>query len=80
MQITIFAHPNSRKPRIEHDLHGSLHVYVSDPPQDEKANAAIVLALARHFKVSRTSIRLIRGKKSKLKIFEIFKFGTLKDY
>ncbi len=32
VKITVFVHPNSKKPRIDKDLPGSLHVYVSQPP------------------------------------------------
>lgn len=71
MRVKIFAHVNSKKPRIEKDLLGDLHVYVNQPALEGKANGAITLALAKHFDVSRSSVTLIQGKKSKLKIFEI---------
>ena len=32
LKISVTVHPNSRKPRIEKDLFGALHVYVSAPP------------------------------------------------
>ena len=71
MKVEITAHPNSKKPRIEKDLFGQLQVYVSSPPLDGRANEAVILALARHFKVKKYQINLISGRKSKLKIFEI---------
>ena len=41
MIITVIAHPNSKKPRVEKDLFGTLHIYVSQPPLEGKANKAV---------------------------------------
>jgi len=71
MKISIIAHPNAKKPRIEKDLLETLHVYVSEPPLEGKANRAVVEALAEFFKVKRNKVLLISGDKSKNKIFEI---------
>lgn len=71
MKITVFVHPNSKKPKIDKDLLGSLHVYVAEPPLEGKANWAVILALAGHFHVSRNSVILLKGEKSKQKVFEI---------
>jgi uncharacterized protein YggU (UPF0235/DUF167 family) len=37
MQVTVIVHPNSKKPRIDTDLLGTLHIYVSAPPLEGKA-------------------------------------------
>ncbi len=71
MKIAIIAHPNAKRPRIEQDLLGTLHVYVNAPPLEGKANRAIEEALADYFKVKKTQIYLISGQKSKNKLFEI---------
>lgn len=71
MRLVIYAHPNSKKPRIEKDLFGGFHIYVNQPPLEGKANKAIVETLAKYFKVSKSKIVLIRGEKSKQKIFNI---------
>lgn len=71
MIITIIAHPNSKKPRVEKDLFGTLHVYVNQPPLEGKANKAVLEALAAHFKISKSKVSLIRGEKSKQKVFNI---------
>lgn len=70
MKITVTAHPNSKKPRVEKDLFGSLHIYVAQPPLEGKANKAIMEALAEYFKISKSRISLVRGEKSKQKFFE----------
>jgi len=71
MRIAIIAHPNAKKPRIEKDLLGTLHVYVNEPPLEGKANRAVVEALADYFKVKRNQVILVSGEKSKNKSFEI---------
>lgn len=71
MKVTIVAHVNSRNPRIETDMLGALHVYVNAPPLDGKANKAIVEAIARHFKTKKSLVFLVRGEKSKSKVFEV---------
>lgn len=71
MQVTIIAHPNSKKTRIEKDLLGVLHVYVSAPPLEGKANKAVRESLAKYFKIPKSRVYLITGAKSKQKTFEI---------
>lgn len=71
MKIIITAHPNSRHPRIEKDLFGNVHVYVSEPPLEGKANKAVREALAKYYKIAQSKVQLVKGEKSKLKTFEI---------
>lgn len=71
MRITVIAHPNSKRPRIETDLLGIHHVYVSEPPIEGKANAAIIEALARSFHIKKSVIHLLSGAISRHKIFEV---------
>ncbi len=42
MKINVIAHPNAKKPRIEKDLTETIHVYIKEPPQEGKANEAII--------------------------------------
>lgn len=71
MKISVIAHPNAKKPRIEKDLLGVLHVYVNAPPLEGKANKAVIESLADYFQMKKSKIILISGQKSKNKIFEI---------
>jgi uncharacterized protein YggU (UPF0235/DUF167 family) len=71
MTITIIAHPNSKKPRVEKDLLGTLHIYVNQSPLEGKANKAVALALAEYFNISKSQISLVKGLKSKVKTFKI---------
>ncbi len=71
MKISVIAHPNAKKPRVEKDLLNALHVYVSQPPLEGKANKAVIEALAAHFHVKKSNVLLLSGEKSKNKLFEI---------
>lgn len=71
MKIEIMVHPNSKRPRVEKDLLGLLHVYVKEPPLEGKANQAAGQALAEYYKVSKSSVILVHGEKSKHKVFKI---------
>lgn len=73
MKISVVVHPNAKKPRIEKDLLETLHVYVNQPPLEGKANSATISSLADYFKISKTSVKLVSGTKSKYKLFEILK-------
>lgn len=73
MRVNVIVYPNSRKPRIEKDILGQINAYVSSPPVEGKANKEALEALADYFKVKKSSIRLISGIKSRLKLFEIEK-------
>ena len=71
MKVTVIVHPNSKKPRVEKDLLGTLNVYVGQPPLEGRANEAVIEALAEHFKVKKYQVTLVTGTKSKIKVFEI---------
>ena len=71
MELKVIAHVNSKKSRIEKDLFGDLHIYVSQPALEGRANRAIIEALAEHLNVSKSKVTLLKGQKSKLKIFKI---------
>lgn len=73
MRISVIAHPNAKKNKIEKDLLDTLHIYVHEPPIDGRANSEIINELAKYFKIKRSNIILISGEKSKNKTFEIFK-------
>jgi len=41
------------------------------PPIDGKANAAVVEVLAKHFKVAKSSVKIVGGERSRNKVVEI---------
>lgn len=72
MKIEVVVHPNSKNPRVEKDTIGLIHIYVNAPPLEGKANKAVVESLANFLKAKKSKIILVKGEKSKNKIFEIF--------
>ena len=72
MKIEVVVHPNSKNPRVEKDLIGMIHVYVNAPPLEGKANKAVVESLSKFLKVKKSGIILVKGEKSKNKVFEVF--------
>lgn len=67
--ITVRVTPRASRARIVEGAEG-LQVYVTVPPEDGKANAAVQKALAKHLGIAKSALRLIRGAKSREKTFE----------
>ncbi|MBI2623403.1 MAG: DUF167 domain-containing protein [Candidatus Liptonbacteria bacterium] len=71
MKIFVRAKPNAKAASVEKLDDAHYVIAVTEPPKENKANFAIMEALARHFGVSLSRIRLISGRTSKEKTFEI---------
>lgn len=71
MKLEVVVHPNSKNSRVEKDLTGMLHVYVNAPPLEGKANQAVIESLANFLNTKKSKIVLLKGAKSKRKVFEI---------
>ena len=62
--------PNAKKNTIKKDG-DILKIYVTTPPEDGRANKALIDFLAKEYKVSKSKIRIVKGEKSRNKIIEI---------
>lgn len=71
MKIIIKAKPGAREDKIERIDEANYTVYVTAPPIDGKANAAIVKLLARHFDVAQSLVEIISGHMARVKVVEI---------
>jgi len=71
MKLTITVKPNSRKTQVEPVGEGEYRVWVTASPQDGKANEAVIEALADHFDVPKSRIRIVHGASSRKKLIEI---------
>ena len=71
MQIFVTAKTKSKKPSVVQIDLTHFVVAVAEEPLDGKANEAIARALAKHLKVRRSDIVLVRGGKSKEKVFVV---------
>lgn len=59
--------PRSRRHRLEWQPDGSLKAWVTAPPVDGAANAALVAMLAETLGVPRASVTIVRGQTSRNK-------------
>ena len=78
MKIFVKAKPNAKENKITPpplklmpDTEEWYTVSTKERPVEGRANEAIAELLAKHFKVSRSQVHLIRGASSKKKIFDI---------
>lgn len=71
MKIFVKAKPMAYEEKVEKIDETHFLVCVTEPPQNGLANKGIVRALAEHFKVSPSRVRVIKGFTSKQKTIEI---------
>lgn len=71
MRIFVIAKASSKTEKVEKVSDELYRVSVKSPAQDGKANEAIAQALAHYLNVSFAHIKLLSGKSSKRKVFEV---------
>ena len=71
MKIKVLAKPNKKERKIIKVDDTTYKVYVTEPPEDGKANKAIIESLAEYFKVPKSNVQLMFGETSKEKVFMI---------
>jgi uncharacterized protein len=71
MKIAIKVKTNAKENAVQEGPGGELRVLVKAPPQEGRANEAVIEALAAHFKVPKSRVAIVGGFKSKNKIVEI---------
>ncbi len=69
MKIIIKVVPRAKKEMIKSGE--PLRVYVTQPPEDGRANDAVIKLLAEHFKIPKSKINILKGEKNKNKVVEI---------
>ena len=76
MTLKIRVIPNARKTEFAGHRDGELLLRLNAPPIDGKANKAAIEFISRYLGVSRSSVQLIGGERSRHKIFEIVGLGA----
>ncbi|MFA6599817.1 MAG: DUF167 domain-containing protein [Candidatus Omnitrophota bacterium] len=71
MKIFVTARAGAKYNRVEKLDESRYRVFVKEPPEDGKANEAVLKALAEHFGVPSCSAVLLSGARSKNKIIGI---------
>lgn len=72
MKITAKVIPNASKSEIISINNNEFKIKVQTPPEDGKANKEVIKLLAKHFNTSKSKIKIISVKTTRLKIIEIF--------
>lgn len=67
MIIKVKVTPNSSEDRVVGEENGFLKVKVRTPPEDGKANIALIEVLAKHFQVPKRCIVIQSGHTSRIK-------------
>ena len=71
MKYTIKVKTNAKENSVLEGPGGELRVLVKAPPQEGRANEAVIETVAAHFKVPKSRVEIVGGFKSKTKIVEI---------
>ena len=71
MIISVSVKPNAHENKVEKLPDGSFSVWVTAVPEKGKANLAVVRALAAHFGVAASCVKIVRGAGSGKKLVEI---------
>ena len=69
-EIAVRVTPRASRARIEAGADG-IRVWVTAPPEDGKANAAVQKALAKALGIAKGRLVLVRGATSRDKVFRI---------
>lgn len=71
MYFKVKTFPGSKNVKVVKKSDDSFDIFVKEKAERGLANRAVVLTLSAYFKVPAGRVRLIRGAKSRKKIFEI---------
>ena len=71
MKYTLKVKTNAKENAVLEGPGGELRVLVKAPPQEGRANEAVIEALAAHFKVPKSRVAIMSGRTSKRKIIKI---------
>ena len=63
--------PNAKKERIFEDLFGRIKIWVCSPAIEGRANKSVAQVLSNYLGVKSSSVELIRGFKSRNKLFRV---------
>jgi uncharacterized protein (TIGR00251 family) len=69
--LPVLARPGARRNGVQGEQNGALKVAVTAPPEDGRANAALVEVLRAALGVKRSQIELVSGQTSREKKFLI---------
>ena len=69
--LKVYLQPKSSKNEIVGPFRDGIKIKVTAPPVEGKANEALIKILAKEFKISASSIEILKGHNSRTKIIRI---------
>lgn len=69
--LSIYLQPGSKKSDVSCVHDGHIKIKVNSPPVDGKANDALILFLSEFLNIPKSTIKIISGKKSRIKKISI---------
>lgn len=79
MKLMIKVTPRAKKQRLALDNEGLLHIYVTAPADENRANEAVIEVLAKALRVPKRAILILQGATSRKKVIEIDGFQTVEQ-
>jgi uncharacterized protein (TIGR00251 family) len=76
VSLAVRAQPGAKKDRINGIHDGALKVAVSAPPEDGRANQALIKLLSKTFGCKSSQVVLIQGRTDRRKVFEFLGLNT----
>lgn len=71
MKIFVQAKPADKEEKVEEIDSTTFKISVREPPLQGRANAALIQAVANHFNVPASRVRILMGHTSRHKVIEI---------
>jgi len=71
MKINIRVKTNAKSERVEKTGKNQFKIWTKEPAKENKANLSIIKIISRVYKIPKSSVSLVRGLKSKEKVFEV---------
>lgn len=71
LKIWVTVKPQAKNEEVRKIAEGEYVALVRAPAREGKANEALIALLANHFAVAKSSVKIIRGQRSRKKLVEI---------
>jgi hypothetical protein len=68
MRVEVRVHPGSGREEVRGPPY---EIWVKKRAVENQANLAVIEVLSKHFGVPKSSVMLVRGGRSKIKVFEV---------
>jgi uncharacterized protein (TIGR00251 family) len=76
VRVNVHAQPGAKRTELSGRHGDAIKIRIQAPPVDGRANEELAKFLADKLGISRSQVRLVRGDKSRSKVFEILEVST----